>query len=428
MLAWLLTHSPLLYFTQSLWRDEVFSIFVAQRPLSFIVSSVGFEPPVYYTLLHFWIKIFGTGEIATRSLSFLGFSLATVVTIVWSEKLFKNRLPRWIVPLLFFFNPMLLYYAFEVRTYGWYMFFAILSMYSYYNKKWFWYVTSSVLAFYTHAYMAVFLAAQAAHWIFTSKKLRLDPMIKSTIAIGLLISPWIVKIILDLGRLKDSWYFPVDLHLVKSILGNMFIGYEGTPWYLWPYTAWLSALFLFVTVAALRGRQTKKPALYFAFMCFIPLALTIGISVVKPVFVNRYLIPVTIAEIFLVGLALDLFKKHVVQYFLAAAVIISTLLFNLWYPNKHPKLPIRDTMNEVNVLRARDDVVLAASPLIFFESIYYSNDPDRVFLYNPNGTAFPWYVGDAIVSPDQMVREFPPYPIRAFLIGEDGSFDIVYSL
>jgi uncharacterized membrane protein len=437
MFQWLITHSPILYFTQSLWRDEVFSIFVAQKPLSFIATSVGFEPPVYYALLHFWIQIFGTSEIAARSLSLVGFALATIVVIVWSEKLFKTRFLHWFVPLFFFLNPMLLYYAFEVRTYGWYTLFAVLSMYGYVNKKWPLWVAASVLGFYTHAYMAVFLFAQGVHWIATNRShlkltvafLKKDPYVRSFTAIGLLILPWIVKILRESARLKDSWYFPVDLQLIWSVLGNMFLGYEGTPWHLWDDTALLSLAIVILGAIALAAHETRKKAQFFAIFAILPLALMVGISFVKPLFVNRYLLPSTIGLVFLVGLALEALQNNkTMQRLFAAAAIVGVVAFNLWYPNKHAKLPIRDTLNQINLLKEQQDIVLAASPLIFFESIYYSSDPSRVFLYNPQGVAFPWYVGDAIVSPQQMVRDFPPHPVRAFLVKEDGSFELVFQV
>ncbi len=132
MFDFVLNHSPLLYFTQSIWRDEAFSVLVAQKPLAAIIPKFTFEPPLYYIFLHFWIKIFGTSEIAIRSLSLLGFILATIVVIHFAEKLFRKHWLSWFLPLLFFLNPMLLYYAFEVRAYGWYMFFIVLSMYAFF--------------------------------------------------------------------------------------------------------------------------------------------------------------------------------------------------------------------------------------------------------------------------------------------------------
>jgi hypothetical protein len=75
----------------------------------------------------------------------------------------------------------------------------------------------------------------------------------------------------------------------------------------------------------------------------------------------------------------------------------------------------------------KNDVVLADSPLVLFETIYYSHDRSRVFLYDPSGTPFPWYVGGIIFSPSQMVTELPPYPIRAFIIHADGTYEISYN-
>lgn len=89
MFAWILTHSPFLYITQSLWRDEVYSIFMAAKPIQFFVSHLSFEPPFYYLLLHFWMKLFGMSEIAGRMLSFVAFAGATVIVIFWAEKLFE---------------------------------------------------------------------------------------------------------------------------------------------------------------------------------------------------------------------------------------------------------------------------------------------------------------------------------------------------
>lgn len=412
MIEWLLTNTPLLYFTQSLWRDEAFSILVAERPLSFFFGTLTFEPPVYYILLHVWMKFFGNSEIAARSLSFLAFALSTIVVIVWAEKLFKKHFLSWLLPLLFFFNPMLLYYAFEVRAYGWYVLFSVLSMYTYTQKKWHWYILYTVLGFYTHTYFIFIPFVQFLHSMLTKR------VWKPFFTVFLFILPWLVKVVLESTRLKSSWYFPVDFHLTKSVLGNMYVGYEGTPWYLWQYTAILSVV---LTILFLYARQ-----LFFTMMVFVPLGIILAVSLVKPLFVNRYLLPVTVAEVFLIAFAIKRIKPKILQIALGSIFLLFSLFFNIWYPKEHPKVNIRKTIMEVNTLIDKDDVILAGSPLIFFESIYYSHDRSRVFLYNPSGTPFPWYVGDAIVSPQQITQDLPPYPIRAFLVHEDGSYTTAY--
>ena len=436
MLNWLLSHSPLLYLTQSIWRDEAFSILSASRPLSFIFQNLGIEPPLYYVLLHFWMKLFGTSEIAARSLSFLGFGFATVMVIYWAEKIFKRHWLAWYLPLLFFVNPMLLYYAFEVRTYGWFMFFAVLSFFAFLQKRWRLLIVANVLGFYNHTYMVFVPLSQALYWVIMNRQKILrfqwravfrQQEVRSFFVIFALMIPWAVRIIRQSVYLTHTWYFPVDIHLVKSVLGNMFVGYEGTPWYLWKYTAYLSLVLFGLFLFSLKPKTTRRRNLFFFLMAVVPLTLVIGVSFVKPLFVNRYLIPVSIAEVFLVVAAIAAMKRKFFQYLTAAGFLIFSVGFNFWYPALHAKVNIRKTFQEVNALRGKQDVVLAQSPLVFFESIYYSADPKRVYLYNPGHVAFPVYVGSALVSASQMALTYPPYPMRGFLIHEDGTFDIVYA-
>ena len=208
----------------------------------------------------------------------------------------------------------------------------------------------------------------------------------------------------------------------------MFVGYEGTPWFLWSYTAFLSILLLAATILALTNAKTRARNVSFVLMTFVPLIVVIGISFIKPLYVNRYVIPVTIAEVFLVVFAIEAIQNKTMQKILAAAALLFVLGFNAWYPTQHAKLDSRTPLLQINRLMGKHDVLLADSPLIFFESLYYSNDRSRVFWYDPSGAQFPWYVGGILVSPNQIVRTLPPYPIRAFIIHADGTFDVAYRI
>ncbi len=436
MLNTLLTHTPLFYFVQSLWRDEAFSILAAQQPIGFIISRLGFEPPVYYAMLHFWIRLFGESEIATRSLSLLGFVLATIIIIKWSETMFKKHWLTWFTPLFFFLNPMLLYYAFEVRTYGWYMFFATATLYTYAQKKWLWFTICAILGFYTHTYFMFHLTAIGVHWfifdgrnlIRTWKYLLGSTAFKSFLTIGVAMTPWLIKIIQEASRLKDSWYFPVDLHLVYSVLGNMFTGYEGTPWYGWSYTKYLSILLLALGAIAYRDTKEKKRNLLFLLSVGIPLGLCVGISFIKPLFVNRYLVSVTIALVLVITTAIQSLRNATLQKICAASLLIFVIWINWWFPQQHAKLPIRTTMASINSIQKDTDLFFAATPMIYLEVKYYAADRSRVYLYNPTNGVFPWYIGDAVISTKDMTQDLPLYPTRAFLIHDDGSYDIVYRI
>jgi len=382
------------------------------------------------------MKIFGESEIATRSLSILGFALATVVVIYWAEKLFKKHWLSWYFPLFFALNPTIVYYAFEIRAYAWYVFFTVVSFYAYLEGMWILNIAAVVLGLYTHSYMIIVPFTQAVHYIVTHwKKFTLkkpltiigDQFLQSLFVMILLFSPWLYQIAISWGQLKQSWYFPVDFHLIKAVLGNLFLGYEGTPGYLWNYSTILSIILLGSFIYGALDRKNKKRNGFFFLMVLVPLVIVIGISFIKPLFVNRYVIPVTVAETFMVVFALERIKNATIQKLMAAIALLFILVFNMWYPMKHAKLNIRNTIFQVNALMGKRDVILADSPLVLFESTYYSRDRSRVFLYNPNNIPFPWYVGGSIVSVKQMVSDLPPYPIRAFIIKADGSYEMSYN-
>lgn len=443
MLNQLLTHTPLLYLVQSFWRDEAFSVLAAKESLPFIFTRLGFEPPLYYTMLHFWIKLFGTSELAARSLSMVGFLLATVIIIEWADELYKKHWLAWFMPLFFFVNPMLLYYAFEVRTYGWYIFFATAMLYTYAKKRWGWFIASAVLGFYTHVYILPFFGALFLHRLYTERHhlfqkhrsflhtlghIVTDPGVKSTAIAVLLMIPWLIRIVLEMGRMKSSWYFPVDVQLVKSVLGNMFMGYEGTPWFGWKYTRYLSLGIVLIGWFAFARKTVREHVRLLLFFGLVPLAGIIGISFIKPLFVNRYLIPVTVAEVLVIIAAIAAIRRPILQKIAAFVLFAGVLWINWWYAPYHAKPPVRETFEQVQALMKPGDVVMASDSLIYLETLYYTKDKSKVYLYNPNDNIFPWYIGDALITPSRMVRDYPIYPTRAFFIHTDGKFDVVYRM
>ncbi|MBV8462266.1 MAG: glycosyltransferase family 39 protein, partial [Acidimicrobiales bacterium] len=72
------------FWTRSdLWLDEALTVNIARLPLHDLPSFLRRDgaPPLYYVLLHFWIELFGTSDLAVRSLSGL-FGVITL-PLVW---------------------------------------------------------------------------------------------------------------------------------------------------------------------------------------------------------------------------------------------------------------------------------------------------------------------------------------------------------
>lgn len=103
---------------QSLWSDEGVSVALAQRDLATITRDAAHDihPPLYYYLLHLWVRLFGSSEIAVRSLSLLCGLLLVFFTYLLGRALFDDRVAL-IASFLAAISPFQVYYSQETRMY-----------------------------------------------------------------------------------------------------------------------------------------------------------------------------------------------------------------------------------------------------------------------------------------------------------------------
>lgn len=126
---------------QSVWYDEAYSIFLAQKPADQLIAftSADVHPPLYYLLLKFWGGLFGFSVLSLRLSSILPMAIAVFLAIFLTKKasdylvatvakkppLSRTPLPAnfslkttRLVSFLLAFSPMLLRYSFEIRMYA----------------------------------------------------------------------------------------------------------------------------------------------------------------------------------------------------------------------------------------------------------------------------------------------------------------------
>jgi mannosyltransferase len=106
-------------FDVGFWIDEGLSVGIADRPLSDIPAALRLDgsPPLYYSLLHVWISIFGRTEVATHALSLL-FAVLAIPAAWWAARGLFGRTAGLMAALLAATNPFLTHYAQETRMYA----------------------------------------------------------------------------------------------------------------------------------------------------------------------------------------------------------------------------------------------------------------------------------------------------------------------
>jgi len=112
----------LLSLNQSFWLDEAVQVWASSLPLEkFFTEYVpgDFNPPLYYLLMHLWIKTFGSSEAVARMLSvILGTGCIWLIWKVAKETgRGESRRLGIVAALLLATSPLHIYYSQEARMY-----------------------------------------------------------------------------------------------------------------------------------------------------------------------------------------------------------------------------------------------------------------------------------------------------------------------
>jgi hypothetical protein len=109
-----------------LWLDEALTVNIARLPLGQLFQALRHDgaPPLYYLLLHGWMDMAGTGDVAARALS--GLLAVGSLPLMWvaGRRMGRDRDPvlarwvAWAALLLLASSPFAIRYATEARMYS----------------------------------------------------------------------------------------------------------------------------------------------------------------------------------------------------------------------------------------------------------------------------------------------------------------------
>lgn len=361
------------------WYDEVCSFYYAQHPLR------NWNPPLYWILLHFWIKVFGASEFSLRFPSLL-FSLISVFLVyLLGKRLFSPRVGIY-AAVFMAFSPFHIQYAQEARPYSLSLCLSILSVYSLHmaliNIKFrFWlnFIIISIIGFYNNNnYYHIFL--YIAQWLCVFLYIKKDYLSKMFYLFVPLLafSLWIPRFILKLGWIKDGgwwWMLRPDLETIQKTIENFSFGNEVS---LSLSLCFLAVLFLFFAVTM--GRKDWIGNLILCFLLFIvPIAFIFVISqFMLPVYRDRGLIIFSPYYYLILAVGLSQVNRK-----LAGGIITVFILLYLrsgvsYYTHadvkKHFKLAVRFVEDNI----AAGDIIAHAGPASSAPFIFYSRDKENV--------------------------------------------------
>ncbi|OGK36671.1 hypothetical protein A3F03_02980 [Candidatus Roizmanbacteria bacterium RIFCSPHIGHO2_12_FULL_41_11] len=428
MLTFLFTKTPLLFFVQSFWRDEAFSFLLAKQSLIDILflTAKDFNPPLYYLILHLWLNLFGSSEITLRTLSLIFFTL----TIYKAYDMLTDVLhlsPKKTILYLFLFlsNPVLLYYAFEVRMYAMMGFLAVFSFQALLAQKHKTYILVTTLALYTHYFMLLVLAVQIIWSLMFNKKPSHQKhtwrMFIYPLAFFL---PWLIFFLsqkvftnafwITKPNLIDFLYLPAVLYTgyekeYMRAFGGIF-GYRGV-------ISVLAVLLLALIGSGARRINRDNRRLFWLLLLWAflsPILVFIISFVSQSYYLPRYLLFSTVGFIFLLVYLLESLPRKVKSFFILFLLVI-TLSYQLINLNSKKKFDFSTMSKDLKMILKPQDRVYVTDERDFQVAQYYLGE-DRVFIYGKSYENLPAYIGKVLIDKDDIRNQLPLAPIKAAVI------------
>jgi mannosyltransferase len=163
---------------QSYWYDEAVTVDLLRHGLIGMLRRIPNSestPPLYYVLAWLWSKPFGSGEVGVRSLSALCGTCAIPAAYAAAAELTTRRIGL-VVAALAAFNPLLIWYSQEARSYALVALLTALSLYAFARllrrpsrgALYLW-GASAALALATH-YFAAFVVGPEAMWLLARRR------------------------------------------------------------------------------------------------------------------------------------------------------------------------------------------------------------------------------------------------------------------
>ena len=463
-----------MFFVQNLWRDEAFSVVMSAQSIGNIIQSTAtdFNPPLYYLILHYWMLIFGSSEIAIRSLSLLFYTLTIFIIFEIIVLVFKVPFKRALLyGVLILLNPTLLYYGFEARMYILATFFIVLSFFALWTGRKKLYVVAITLALYTHYFTVFVLLAQILSQtnIFKLKISIRQLADKLIIAPIILFLPWLIYLFTQhdfagqefwviVPPVGDLLYLPLNLYTgYERVFGQYFhvrAGYAGIHTQINLFLIFILATpFLLNNLVPkkFKKRIAKLPAVSIMLWAFLPPILLYFISIFStPVYHPRYFMFSSVGLILLLVVACEywlqelryfdkkfsiipqiLTHKNIKKLHLSfapgvlffAAIFLSLILFTQKYNSLnlkyHSKRNVSGLYNEIQKLKNPKDVVYLTDELDYFLAKYYLKSEKQIIIFDIPYKKIPAFVGKTLIPSSSVTSQIPNYPRRAFILHYD---------
>ena len=337
-----LIRSITLSLTTDIWYDELFTMEFSARPVKELIGLTARDvhPPFYYMIVRFFILLCnGLGLVGDGPMQLGPESVAKIVSIlpffilmIYAATTVRKRfgiLPAGMFSFAIITMPQMPEYTTEIRMYSWAVLFVTAAMLHGFNllccilgrEKQGWDLPDGIMlwlytaaAAYTHYYAAfcigiiygILIIWMLVYYVRVARKktggsISLKAAATLIVALNLTIAsyiPWVSSLMSQVGAVKANyWIQPVGIRSIGSAIKHLFKGYFSNDTLATVVAVLLFVLITFLLVRTVirtvKGKELTDELTLFSFS-ILPLVVLTGLvasAILRPVFVNRYMIP-----------------------------------------------------------------------------------------------------------------------------------------
>jgi uncharacterized membrane protein len=413
---------------QSIWFDEAHTLLLAHQPASQLVhlAALDVHPPMYFLIVKAWASVFGWSDGALRLLGAYMAPALVVTGALLAKKLFGKR-AGLLAATFIALSPFIIRYDFELRMYSLAAIIAVLATYVFVKAvnnttsrkhQWWLWVTYAVLVavgMYT-VYYTAFIWLGHATWLFIKAEQarhREKQRISQTMRQGLL--AYALALVLWL-----PWLFVFVTQLTNGALANITepltatntLGFISFAFLYQPFgqlTMLQSLMFggviaAIVTLIIYTRRTSPRPSYLglISTIVIVPFALLALVSLVKPLYVERYLVPVVpFFFIMVAGLCAAAFTVKPIATRRLAGILVVICCFGLvqlahvgnFNFQRNESIMTKQAVAAFEARCQPGTVILANDPYVYIQSLPYFTSSCPFLFYEPSEVLRGGYAG-----------------------------------
>lgn len=380
-------------FSRPIWYDEAFSILLAERGPSAVLSgtlatdvdssAAEEHPPAYYFLFWGWMRLFGNSLVAARLLS-VTFSLGIIVNLYLIAHNLFDKTTSLAAALIAAIMPFQIHYGAEIRMYALLAFWITLATLAMLKRQWGLFSLAAALAQYTHNLAVFYLIPLALTPVLQRDWKTLRALALAGFATLILYAPWLIQLPAQLSKVTTSFW--IEKPGVERLF-TLFLMY--LPHLPLPNSLLMLGLPIATLVIALAAFQTYRArsasGAWLAYLAFTPPLLLWLISQVHPLYVERALLPSHVIFCLWLAWAFTQTKLPRPMQVFVFLLILAAAGMGIYEHIEYRGFPyMQPALTESLADRFKEgDAVIHSSKLSYLPSHYYDRMLPQGFIADP---------------------------------------------